>query len=113
MSGVTPQTYTGLLNVVSNPNAGEQFVSISDMITVFALYNEAIYTSQECQDAIVARLGRNLTVDESSDFIAFLQYVQSGGADSLSRIEKCRLGFEALERNFGLTDAEIRQVIGI
>lgn len=113
MSVVTPQTYTGLLNVVSNPNATEHFVAISDMITVLALYNEAIYTSQECQDVVAARLGRALTADESSDLIAFLQYVQSGGADSLSRIEKCRLGFEALERNFGLTDAEIRQIIGI
>ena len=113
MSGVTPQTYTGLLNVLPNPNSGEQSVAIADMVTILALYNESIYTAQQCEDAVVARLGRTLTSDEATDLVAFQQYVQSGGSDSITRLERCRIGFEAPERDFGLTDTEIRQVIGI
>lgn len=117
MSSVEPPlssiVYTGVLNLIPSQNGAENEVAVSDMLSILALYNAGIYTSQECADEVVVRLGRSMTTEESSDLVAFEQYVASTNSDAIDRLQKCRLGFEAVERNFGLTDAQVRQLIGI
>lgn len=106
--------YSGILNWV--PQSGtESKVSMSDTLTVVSLFVANIWTAQQCIEFFELKLGRELTLPESDDLTTIAVYVKQGSGEEgkMARLQRVRNGLEAIERGFGLSDLEIRQLAGI
>lgn len=106
--------YSGLLGWV--PQAGgESKVAISDALTVISLFVAGVWSAQECKNKFESLLERGLTAEESADLIAIAGFVNGGTGQEgkMARLSRVKNGLEAIERDFGLTEAEVRQLMGI
>lgn len=114
MPEVQPEQYTGLFALVPGHQAdGDANVSLSDMLGIISIKVAGIWTQQQCETKLSELAGRPLTVAEGLDLTAFSQYVASGGSMAECNLQRIRTAFEMVERNFNLTDAEIRQLAGV
>ena len=106
--------YSGVLSWVPQPG-GESKVSVADALTVISLFAADIWTAGQCKNKFVSLLGRELTQPEIDDLLSIANYVRQGGTDEkkMARLQRVRNGLEAIERNLGLTELEIRQLAGI
>lgn len=112
MPEVQLEQYTGLFALVPSREMSDS-VAISDMLGIISLNVAGVWTAQQCETKLAEILGRSLTVAEGLDLTAFSQYVSAGGDMAECRLQKIRNGMEMVEREFNLTDAEIRQLAGV
>ena len=112
MPEVQPEQYTGLFALVPSREMGDS-VAITDMLGIISLNVAGIWTAQQCDAKLEEILGRPLTIAEGLDMTAFTQHVAAGGDMAECRLQKIRNGMEMVEREFNLTDAEIRQLAGV
>jgi|DEB0MinimDraft_4_1074332.scaffolds.fasta_scaffold87591_1 hypothetical protein len=114
MPEVQTEQYTGLFALVpGRQTENSQRVAITDILGIVSIGAAGIWTSQQCETKLEELLGRSLTVAEGLDLTTFIQYVVNGGSMAECNLQKLRNGFEMVERQFNLTDAEIRQLAGV
>lgn len=112
MPEVQTEQYTGLFDLVPS-SAMSDSVAISDMLNIVSVNVAGIWTIEQCELKLEEILGRDATVAESLDLQSFTQYVSAGGDMAECRLQNIRTAMELVERNFNLTDAEIRQIAGV
>ena len=111
-SGGAANEYTGILKW--NPAVpNDDNIAVADILTIVSLFVAEMWTGNQCKDKLAELLDRDLTTEEVTDLLSIANYVKDGGSMAECRLQKVRNGLLAIERNLGLTDAEIRQLAGL